>query len=99
MDQAFGFGATVPYGLTFLLVGGEPSPFRDTIHKYIPSNDEWELMPERLGFAKGGVPAAMLVNLDMFPSCSGDADEEGHGDTKKITKYNPDLDPTGSSAH
>ena len=55
-------------------------------------------MPERLGIARE-TRAAMLVDLDMFPICSGDADEMGQGGTKKSTKYNPDLDPTQSNAH
>ena len=43
------------------------------------------------------------VRLDMFPSCTGDADEIGQGaisaKTKRGKKYNPDLDPTQSNAH
>ena len=96
LEQEFKFGAAVPYGATFLLVGG------DAIHKYIPSNDEWELMPERLSTARE-TRAAMVVRLDMFPSCTGDADEIGQGaigaKTKRGKKYNPDLDPTQSNAH
>ena len=98
LEQQFYFGAAVPYGSTFLLVGGGPSSYRDAIHKYIPSNDEWEVMPERLSIAKE-TRAAMLVHLDMFPSCSADAEENNPGATKTITKYNPDLDPTQSNAH
>ena len=94
LEQSFQFGAAVPYGATFLLIGG------DAIHKYIRSNDEWELMPERLSIARE-TRAAMIVRLDMFPSCTGDADEVGQGASgaKRGKKYNPDLDPTQSNAH
>ena len=98
LEQRFQFGAAVPYGSTFLLVGGGGDDYRDTIHKYIASTDEWELMPERLSIGRE-TPAAMLVHLDMFPSCSGVADEKGPRGTKKSNKYNPDLDPTQSNAH
>ena len=40
-----------------------------TVHKYIPSNDTWELMSDSLSIARQ-TPAAMLVHLDMFPSCT-----------------------------
>ena len=97
LEQRFQFGAAVPYGSTFLLVGGGGGTYRDTVHKYILSSDEWELMSDRLGTARE-TPAAMLVHLDMFPSCTGDADEMGHGGAKNSNKYNPDLDPTQSNA-
>ena len=53
-------------------------------------------MPERLSIGRE-TPAAMLVQFEMFPSCSGVADEKGPRGTKN--KYNPDLDPTQSNAH
>ena len=40
-----------------------------TVHKYIPSNDTWELMSDSLSIPRRK-PAAMLVHLDMFPSCT-----------------------------
>ena len=51
------FGATasaavVPYQDTFVLVGGMTTKLyknaTDTVYKYVPSTDDWELMPTRL---------------------------------------------------
>ena len=97
LERPFQFGAAVPYLSTFLLVGGG----RDTVHKYVSSDDTWEEMPGRLSAARE-TPAAMLVPLDMFPDCGGvAADEKKKGAAAKTSAavYDPDLDPTQSNAH
>ena len=98
LERPFQFGATVPYESTFLLIGGG-TPYRDTVHKYIPSDDSWELMPGRLSVGRE-TPAAMLVSLDALPSCSGDDAAEKKprfGANATATAYNPDLDPNQSN--
>ena len=53
-------GTAVPYGSTFLLVGG------DRVYKYIPSSDTWEKILSNPSTMYGVV---MLVDLGTFPSC------------------------------
>ena len=53
----------VPYGSTFLIVGGT------AVYKYAPSSDTWKEMPERTSVARSQGIAAMLVDIDTFPSC------------------------------
>ena len=56
-------GTTIPYGLTFLHVGSMENA---TVLKYIPSSDTWEQILSKPSTTFG---AAMLVDLDTFPSC------------------------------
>ena len=72
--------------------------YRDTVHKYIASDDSWELMLGRLSVGRE-TPAAMLVSLDAFPSCSGYAAQKRphFGAKANATAYNPDLDPNQSN--
>ena len=39
------------------------------VYKYIPSEDSWELTPERLSAATAKFEA-MLISLGVFPRCN-----------------------------
>ena len=56
-------GTTIPYGLTFLHVGSMENA---NVLKYIPTSGTWELILSKPNYIFG---AAMLVDLDTFPSC------------------------------
>ena len=43
-----GQGRSVPFGDTFLVVGGLSSSYHDTIYKYNIETEGWDLMPQRL---------------------------------------------------
>ncbi len=61
--------ASVPYGNTFLLVGGN-----DEVFKFIPETEQWEEMPEKLSEGRFGV-TAMLINLEDIASSDDDITE------------------------
>ena len=61
--------ASVPYGNTFLLVGGN-----DEVFRFIPETEEWEEMPEKLSQGRFGV-TAMLIHPDDIDSHEGDIAE------------------------
>ncbi len=52
--------ASVPYGSTFLLVGGN-----DKVYKFLPETEEWEEMPEMLSQSKFAVTAMLIHPEDM----------------------------------
>ncbi len=61
--------ASVPYGNTFLLAGGE-----DSIYKFLPETEEWEEMPEKLSEGKFGVTAMLIHPEDIDANDNGVAD-------------------------
>ena len=65
------YGDTVvPMEESFLLVGGYgccPMDL-DTIYKYHKDNDSWALLEARLP-SPAYRPIAILVDVDIFPSC------------------------------
>ena len=56
---------------TFYIVGGgggyEGPPF-DTIYRYEISDESWQLMPNRMKYARFGA-TAMMVDSSIFPTC------------------------------
>ena len=69
----------VPYGESFLLVGGEVgydvSPISgrtDAIYQYEILDNSWTLLDAKLPFNRS-VPVALMVDIDIFPSCSDGA--------------------------
>ncbi len=62
--------ASVPYGNTFLLVGGDG----DHIFKFLPETEEWELMPGKLSVSKFGVTAMLIRPEDLGASDIGIAE-------------------------
>ncbi len=48
LPQPLNSMASVPYGDTFLLVGGYSGRFLNTIYQYDPTTGDWILRPERL---------------------------------------------------
>ena len=69
-------GATVvPYGESFLLVGGyvgyDVSPITgtiDSIYQYEILSDSWTLLDTKIPFNAYNV-IALMVDIDIFPSC------------------------------
>ncbi len=62
----------VPYGNSFLLVGGlerHGGPAVDAVYKFDPETENWILMPQRLNRPKHAV-GAVLVRPDEFPACN-----------------------------
>ena len=60
------YGTAVPFEDSFLVVGGYGL---DTIYKYEQETDTFELMESRLPYPVDG-PIAILVDVDIFPSCT-----------------------------
>ena len=62
-------GTIVQFEDSFLCVGGRySSTSGDTIHKYEKESDTFELLEARLPFPVD-YPIALLVDVDIFPSC------------------------------
>ena len=66
----------VPLDESFLLVGGYLSdddfPSKsNTIYKYEKQNDSWTLLDTKIPFHVAN-PIALMVDIDIFPSCSGE---------------------------
>ena len=59
------YGTAVPFEDSFLVVGGYDL---DTIYKYEQETDTFELMESRLPYPVEN-PIAILVDVDIFPSC------------------------------
>ena len=71
----------VPFDETFLLVGGflsddRPS-YSDSIYKYEKQDDSWTLLDTKIPFRVSN-PIALMVDIDIFPSCSGEVESSGH---------------------
>ena len=65
--------SVVPYGESFLLVGGchagdNLREVTDTIYKYEVLSESWTLLDTRIPY-KVVSPIALMVDLDIFPSC------------------------------
>ena len=82
MPQALCCATVVQLGESFLLVGGyyEADDFPiwtdgdlDTIWKYEHSTDSWTLLDTKIPFPCY-VPIALMVDIDIFPSCSDGAE-------------------------
>jgi len=72
----FGWADNVPYGETFLAVGGNqltgdtgPETQLTTIYIFNKADYTWELLDERLTYAREA-PAAFLVSRSIFPECA-----------------------------
>ena len=67
--QYIGYGTVVPLEESFLIVGGfHGLEYLDTIWRYEKDSDTWT----RLEVILPGVviaPIAMMVDIDIFPSC------------------------------
>jgi len=64
-DLRYYYGTIVQLEDSFLSVGGS---YEDTIYKYEKESDTFELLEARLPFPVE-YPIAMLVDVDIFPSC------------------------------
>ena len=55
---------------TFFVIGGEDDNgnLLDTIYRYEASDESWQLMPNRMKFARSGA-TSMMVNASIFPTC------------------------------
>ena len=55
---------------TFYVIGGVDgdSNLLDTIYRYEASEESWQLMPNRMKFARFGATSTM-VNASIFPTC------------------------------
>lgn len=61
--------AVAQHDETFYVVGGYDSDsVLDTIYRYEVSSESWQLMPNRMKYARD-VPTAMMVNSSIFPAC------------------------------
>ena len=63
----------VPFGETFLLVGGFISDTfpqsTDTIYQYEKLSDSWTLLNTKIPY-RAENPMALMVDIDIFHSCS-----------------------------
>ena len=64
------FTSVVQHDNTFYVVGGIDGDDKvlDTIYRYEASDESWQLMPNRMKFARLGA-TSMMVNASIFPSC------------------------------
>ncbi len=70
LPQPIRQSTSVPYGNTFLLIGGNKDfHFLDTVYEYVAESGTWKLHPTRLDTPKRNV-GAMLVRKESFPTCS-----------------------------
>ena len=67
--------AVVQHDETFYLVGGYTYDYEDvgpvyfdTIYRFEVSDDSWQLMPNRMKYARD-VATAMMVKSSIFPTC------------------------------
>ena len=71
----------VPLDETFLLVGGFLSDdypsYSDSIYKYEKQDDSWTLLDTKIPFRVRNL-IALMVDIDIFPSCSGEVESSGH---------------------
>ena len=63
----------MPFEESFLLVGGYSGiagghVMLDTIYKYQKGNDSWSLLETKMP-SPARDPVAMMVDVDIFPSC------------------------------
>ncbi len=65
------YGASVPYGDSFAIVGGSGNSKWDyPVMIYNPESDSWSRGPrQRMGFRPSINPIALSVSPDMFPKC------------------------------
>ena len=56
------YGESVPFGDTFLVVGGLTDNSQDTIYKYNIETEGWDLMPQRLKNARREFAAFLAPN-------------------------------------
>ena len=70
MSYEITYAASVPYGDSFLLVGGEMcgGDYSDRIVQYEPVSETFAELDSRLSRPKSSV-TAMLVNKSIFPEC------------------------------
>ena len=77
LPQVLEEATVVPYGESFLLVGGEYfenlAETTDTIYRYETLSDSWTLLDTRIPYNVSS-PIALMVDIDIFPSCSDGAD-------------------------
>ena len=78
LPQAMEDATVVPFGEAFLLVGGYVGDVAgidvtDTIYKYEILDDSWTLLDTKIPFPCY-VPIALMVDIDIFPSCSDGAE-------------------------
>jgi N-acetylneuraminic acid mutarotase len=72
MPETLYDATSVPFGDSFLLVGGEIRNFShvDTVYRYNPTDDTWTLLQARL--KEGKAPAiAMLLERRIFDAYEG----------------------------
>ncbi len=62
-----GDSVAVPYGDTFVLVGGHGDD-GERIYKFVPETEGWEVVPGRLDYPRSYV-TAMFVDPESFPNC------------------------------
>ena len=77
LPQAIDDATVVPYGESFLLVGGEVgydvSPITgttDAIYQYEKLDDSWTLLDTKIPF-NVSTPIALMVDIDIFPCYDG----------------------------
>ena len=68
MENAFSKVWTIPYGSTFLLFNSDDT----TIYQYNDEEEEFHPMPVNMSKPLDGA-TPILVDLDIFPFCIGDA--------------------------
>ena len=66
-----GYGTVVPVDDTFLIVGGlHYAEGLDKIYRYEKESDSWTEQEATLPVETGiAAPVAMMVDIDIFPSC------------------------------